>query len=185
MFTWCEEKNNSRYASTSGDSMFKFRHVRTVAVLAALLAVGSTLSGCYGSFGLTKKLYQANGTIGNKYLKSLVTVLMTVIPVYGVGALADVAIFNLIEFWTGSSPMAANDVKTFDQKTADGTVLHGRKLDDGRLLVTITPVQGEAKSVVLAREVDGVKANAIDGAFLAKVASAADGSTLLITPKAN
>ena len=164
--------------------MFKFRHVRAVAVLAALLAVGSALTSCYGSFGLTKKVSQLNGSIGNKYVKSLVTFL----TFWNVGFLSvtvDVIVLNLIEFWTGSNPIAFQDGKDFEQKTADGTVVHASKLADGRLLLKVSPVQGEVKTVVLAREADGIKASAVDGEFVAKVASAADGSQLLITPKAN
>lgn len=164
--------------------MFKFRHVRKIAVLAALLAVGSTLSGCYGSFSLSKKMYQFNGSIGNKYIKSLVTFL-TFWNVYPAIAFVDVAVLNLVEFWTGSNPVASNSTKDFDQKLADGTRLQARNLADGRLLVTVTPLNGETKTAVLAREVDGIKATDTDGEFVAKVASAADGSQLLITPKAN
>ncbi|MEK7393664.1 MAG: hypothetical protein AAB214_13985, partial [Fibrobacterota bacterium] len=68
---------------------------------------------------------------------------------------------------------------------SDGTRLQARNLADGRLLVTVTPLNGETKTAVLAREVDGIKATDTDGEFVAKVASAADGSQLLITPKAN
>jgi hypothetical protein len=164
--------------------MFKFRHIRAVAVLSALLAVGSTLSSCYGSFGLTKKVYQFNGKLGDKWINSLFVFLVGG-PVYGLAGTADVVIFNLIEFWTGSNPVAFNETKGFDQKMADGTRVQGQKLTDGRLEVKLTPVQGESKVVVLDQQVDGIKATDTEGAFVAKVASAADGRTLLITPKAN
>ncbi len=165
-----------------------FRLVTRARIIAGILAVGvaaTTFTGCYGSFGLTKKVYQFNGGVGNKWLKSILFVAMNIVPVYGVSTFADAVIFNLIEFWTGSNPIASKDGGRFDQKLADGTRVQGQKLSDGRLEVTLTPVDGEAKVVVLDREADGVKATTLDGAFLAKVASAADGRTLLITPKAN
>lgn len=165
-----------------GDNMFKFRHVRTIAALAAVLAIGSTLSSCYGSFGLTKKVYQFNGTFGNKWLKSILMLLGS--PVYGFGIAADVLVFNLLEFWTGSSPVASGN-PTFDQRTAEGTRVQGQKLSDGRLELTLTAPTGESKVVVLDRQIDGIKASSADGEFVGKVASAADGRTLLITPKAN
>lgn len=158
---------------------------KLLALSAALLATGSTLSGCYGSFGLTKKVYQFNGTIGNKWLKSLLFFVMAgVVPVYGIAGLVDAVVLNLIEFWTGSNPVSFNG-KDFDQKMADGTRVQGHKLDDGRLQVTLTPVTGETKVVVLDQEIDGIKATTVDGAFVAKVATVADGRTVLLTPKAN
>lgn len=157
--------------------------VRLIAVLLAVVASGTALTGCYGSFGLTKKVYQFNGNLGNKWINSLFTVILGG-PVYGVSSLADVVVFNLIEFWTGSNPVASG-AKDFDQKMADGTRVQGVKLDDGRLQVTVTPVQGDAKTVVLDREADGIRATSLDGALVAKVADVADGRTVMITPKAN
>jgi len=166
--------------------MFKLStRTKFLALFAALLASGSTLSGCYGSFGLTKKVYQFNGTVSNKWLKSLLFFVMAgPVPVYGIATFVDAVVLNLIEFWTGSNPVAFNG-KDFDQKTADGTRVQGHILDDGRLQVTMTPVSGEAKVVVLDREIDGIKASTTEGAFVAKVATIADGRTVLLTPKAN
>lgn len=154
------------------------------ALFAALLATGSTLTGCYGSFGLTKKVYEFNGSLGNKWINSLFTFIAGGL-VYGIAGTADVVIFNLIEFWTGSNPVAANGSRNFDQKMADGTRVQGQKLADGRLEVTLTPVAGESKVVVLDQEIDGIKATTVDGAFVAKVATIADGRTVLLTPRAN
>lgn len=69
----------------------------------ALAAV--LLQGCYGNFNLTRKLYTWNGTVGDKYINSLVMWVMVILPIYGIAGFADFAIFNLIEFWTGSNPI--------------------------------------------------------------------------------
>jgi hypothetical protein len=166
--------------------MFKLAtRTKILALFAALLATGSTLTGCYGSFGLTKKVYQFNGSVGNKWMKSLLFFVMAgVVPVYGITTFVDAVVLNLIEFWTGSNPVAHNG-KDFDQKLADGTRVQGQILNDGRLQVTMTPVSGESKIVVLDQEIDGIKATTVDGDLVAKVATIADGRTVLLTPKAN
>jgi hypothetical protein len=64
------------------------------------------LSGCYGNFPLTRKVYNWNGEMGDKYMNNIVFWVLNIIPVYGVASLADAVIFNLIEFWTGENPMA-------------------------------------------------------------------------------
>jgi hypothetical protein len=58
--------------------------------------------GCYGTFPLTKKIYQFNGDISShKIIQTVVFWVFIIVPVYGIGMLGDAIICNLIEFWTG------------------------------------------------------------------------------------
>ena len=77
-------------------------------VTVGLLAFTSTatLQGCYGNFAMTKKVYKWNGSLGNKWLNSIVMVGMTIIPVYQLSMLVDGVILNVVQFWTGSNPLA-------------------------------------------------------------------------------
>ena len=82
---------------------------RALSLMAAgLLAFSSTtvMQGCYGNFALTKKVYKWNGSLGNKWINSIVMVAMTIIPVYQLSMFVDGALLNLIQFWTGSNPVA-------------------------------------------------------------------------------
>lgn len=155
---------------------------RLASAFVALLALGAGFTSCYGSFALTKKVYQFNGSLGNKWIKSLFVFVLGA-PVYGVSGLADAVIFNLVEFWTGSNPVAFKDGGDFDHRTAEGARVQGHLLADGRLEVTLTPAQGEAKVVILDRKPDGIQATTVDGGFVAKVATIADGRTILVTPR--
>ena len=91
--------------------------MKKIAKLFLALGMFSTVmltTGCFGTFSLTKKIYEFNDSIaGNdqtgKFVKSLVMIAMSIIPVYQIGVFADVIIFNLIEFWTGSNPLAMAD----------------------------------------------------------------------------
>jgi len=79
----------------------------TSLALAAALGVSTFgIQGCYGSFNLTRKLYTWNGTLGDKWINSLVMFAFGVLPVYGVAVFVDWAVLNTIEFWTGKSPVA-------------------------------------------------------------------------------
>lgn len=89
-----------------------------------LLAVSLGSTGCYGKFGLTKRVYDWNGGLGNKWLVEIVFLVLAILPVYGICIFVDAILFNLIEFWTGSNPMAQNTVMP------DGTQ------------IAITPVDG-------------------------------------------
>lgn len=75
--------------------------------LAALLFLGVfSTQNCYGRFVLTGKIYNWNGSMGNKFIKSILMWVLIIIPVYGVCVFIDFIILNTIEFWTGSNPLA-------------------------------------------------------------------------------
>ena len=76
-------------------------------ILATLLS-GVLLSqtACLGSFALTVKVYEFNNELtDNKFINNLVFWIVGG-PVYGFTTTVDVVFFNLIEFWTGSNPIA-------------------------------------------------------------------------------
>ena len=82
-----------------------FRPARAASLALALLVFQAALPGCFGRFALTRKVYALNESVNDKFLRSIVTFAMVLIPVYGVCAFADWAIFNTIEFWGGSNPV--------------------------------------------------------------------------------
>jgi hypothetical protein len=88
-------------------------------VLAA--AVGALSAGCFGKFQLTRKLYDINQSIDEKYVRSAATWLF-VIP-YAVTGLLDAVIFNVIEFWTGENPVAEAKVTKVYAQGSGRTVL--------------------------------------------------------------
>ncbi|MBE9467534.1 MAG: DUF3332 domain-containing protein [Bacteroidetes bacterium] len=68
------------------------------------------LNSCMGSFNLTKKVYSWNQSIGDKWVNEIVFFCFAcIIPVYSITLFADGVIFNLIEFWTSSNPVAMNE----------------------------------------------------------------------------
>ncbi len=80
---------------------------KSVKVLAVLFSAAILCSSCIGSFGLTRKVYNWNNSLGDKWINELAFVALNIIPVYPIATFADVIVLNSIEFWTGSNPMAA------------------------------------------------------------------------------
>lgn len=82
-------------------------------LVAALLLFGSmpTLTSCYiGTFGCLNKMLEWNETMtDNRYISALIAVVIGPIEVM-VGGFLDIVIFNTMEFWTGSNPMAATQI---------------------------------------------------------------------------
>jgi len=85
------------------------RFFKIVSVILITSFLTFSITGCYGNFSLTKKLYNWNGTIGGKFANSAVMWVLMIIPVYSIAGFIDFAILNVIEFWTGTNPMAMNE----------------------------------------------------------------------------
>ena len=143
-------------------------------VIALLIATMALMSvGCYGSFNLTKKVYNWNGSLGNKWVVELVFLAAYVVPVYGIAGFIDAVILNSIEFWTGSNPVAANVSSedgtnvTFNKEKTEMTISYAGK--------TFIVTREEGKSVVKDSE----------GNVLATAVSDANGNMNVVDAQGN
>lgn len=96
---------------------------RSMRAVAAATAVAFS-AGCFGSFALTRKLWDFNNTATKeKGLKELLFLVLVILPVYELAALGDALIFNTVEFWGGKNPittMKEGDRDVVVQRTKDG-----------------------------------------------------------------
>jgi exosome complex RNA-binding protein Csl4 len=108
--------------------MQKFRRVAAYTLLTGTLAL---TGGCFGTFPMTRTVYRANSNVyssvpGDTTQRKIAqsAVMWVFIPVYAVVGIADAAVFNVIEFWTGnrtaisSVQIQGNDVAL--EPSADG-----------------------------------------------------------------
>ena len=72
---------------------------------AGMLAAALLVSGCYGPFNLTRRLYRWNGQVGTKWENEFVFLLLGLAPVYSLAVAGDAVVFNSMEFWTGNNPV--------------------------------------------------------------------------------
>lgn len=79
--------------------------------VSAVLAGSMFMSSCIGSHALFNKVLDWNQSVNNKWVNEILYLAMWLVPVYEVSLLADMWIFNTIEFWSGSNPIAAGTVK--------------------------------------------------------------------------
>ncbi len=74
----------------------------SMALAAAILS-----TSCLGSFSAFNGLKDWNQqATNNKYVNNVIFWGLNIIPVYGLFFLGDAIIFNVIEFWSGSNPIA-------------------------------------------------------------------------------
>ena len=138
--------------------------------LAAFMCV--SVGGCYGQFALLNLAQKAVGSLGNKFLVSLVNYFA--MPVYGFCLFADFLIFNTIEFWLGSNPIAMGN--TYEEADENGNKVYAVKNPDGTLSVTMTAADGKKADFMLVRNGNVVSVVGADGTVMAKQIHAADGT---------
>lgn len=81
--------------------------------VSAIVAISGSLmfSSCIGPFNLSNKLLAWNQTVDNKFVNEVIFFAFHIIPVYPISYVADILVFNSIEFWTGENPIEAGIVK--------------------------------------------------------------------------
>lgn len=106
------------------------RMKRWVAAACVALITPAVFSACYGSFPLVKTIYKINGqvTVGDRMVTGVVrSVVMILLSwLYAISGIADIVIFNLIEFWTGRPVFTAyqgEDGSRVTMKTLDKNTL--------------------------------------------------------------
>jgi len=157
--------------------------------LVLVAAVGALSAGCFGKFQLTRKVYDMNQSIDEKYVRSATTWIFVIIPVYGLAALADLIVFNVIEFWTGENPVAeAKVTKVYAQ--GNGRTLLTLSRDGSATVAVIERYEGERLVSTLRVRDDGAgKVTAVETAEEGKVrevsaVAASDGSVDVTTATA-
>ena len=127
-------------------------------------AVGALSVGCFGKFQLTRKLYDINQSIDEKYVRSAATWLF-ILP-YAVTGLLDFVVFNVIEFWSGENPVVEAKVTK--------VYAHG----NGRTVLTLSR-DGSATVAVIERYEGGTLVSTLrvrdDGAGKVTAVEAAGG----------
>lgn len=85
------------------------KHLKTMAVIVLFAFSANVLSGCYGNLTLSKKLYNWNGTVGNRVVNSVVMCVLSAVQVYSLLVFIDLVVLNSVEFLTGKNPLAMAD----------------------------------------------------------------------------
>jgi hypothetical protein len=121
--------------------------------LVLVAAVGALSAGCFGKFQLTRKLYDINQSIDEKYVRSAATWIF-VIP-YALTGMLDFLIFNVIEFWSGENPVTSAPVtKVYAQ--GNGKTVLTLSRDGSATVAVIERYEGERLVSTLRVRDDGL-----------------------------
>jgi len=153
--------------------------VITLVLLAGFVPVST--AACFGSFPITRKVYRWNlGVHGSKWVRWLVFLVISVIPVYAAAAIFDMVFSNSVEFWTGRQPMAMapGTTRHVDGPNGEHAVMTLR--EDLSIDVLITAPGVPEQRFVLVRESDAVAAYDANGLLIARVGDGPDGEPALL-----
>lgn len=115
-----------------------------LALLAALL-----LANCYGSFTLTRKIYNWNGDLENKFLRSAMFWVLTIVPVYEAGAFVDAVLLNTIEFWMGENPVSLNGKEQIEKTVRANGKLYNVAVGQSQIRIRETEGPHAGKEITL------------------------------------
>lgn len=155
---------------------------RLIAGIVGILFMGMGTVGCIGNFALTGKVRQFNlEQSKDRWGREILFVLLYVIPVYPFAGLADIIVFNSIEFWSGKNPVdgsrSVTPVATRREiETEDGTRLTMSLRSDDSIDVVVQSPRGERRFFNLTRADGHVTARDASGAVLVAAPSGATGA---------
>src|ERR1700730_2099181 len=150
---------------------------RRAVAIAVLLCFGQSSAACWGKFNLTRKLWGFNNTVSDsKWLKWLLFLAFTIVPIYEISALADALVLNSIEFWSGQNPVTANEVRE-DTRVVDGKTVHSVMTAE-KLRIEIAEPGKELRVVEISAAGDGAVARDGAGKVLSQLAAGPDGEVV-------
>lgn len=152
-------------------------------IIASLLSLTLLSSSCLGSFSAFNNLKDWNQDVtDSKFVNNAIFWGLCIIPVYGLFFVGDVLIFNTLEFWTGSNPIAMEENETETQVAeVEG---HKVKMTAQKNKFTIEVLEGQkaGKIVEMVYTPENKTWNAKKGNELIKLASFKDGFYIVYTP---
>ena len=153
--------------------------VITVTLLAGFVPVATT--ACFGSFPTTRKVFRWNSTVSsNKWVRWLVFLVISIVPVYAGAAIIDMVFSNSVEFWTGHNPLAMVPGTTRHVHGPNGEQAVMTLREDRAIDVRITAPGVPEQRFVLVRESDAIAAYDEHGLLIARVGDGPDGEPALL-----
>ncbi|WP_036380368.1 DUF3332 domain-containing protein [Muricauda sp. MAR_2010_75] len=127
-----------------------------------LLSSAILFSSCLGSFKAFNNLKDWNqGATDSKFLDNLIFWGLNIVPVYGLFFLGDVLIFNVIEFWSGSNPIAMKPGESETQMVEHDGNTFKMVATQNRIQVTVVEGPKKGKKLELFYKPDEKSWNAI------------------------
>lgn len=131
-------------------------------IISSLLACTLLFTSCLGSYNAFNNLRAWNqGATDSKFLDNLIFWGLWIVPVYELFILGDTLIFNVIEFWSGSNPIAMKDGESETQMVEHEGNTYKMVATKNRIQITVVEGPKEGKKLELFYKPDEKSWNAI------------------------
>lgn len=149
-----------------------------------LLSSAILFSSCLGSFKAFNNLKDWNqGATNSKFLDNLIFWGLNIVPVYGLFFLGDVIIFNVIEFWSGSNPIAMKPGESETQMVEHEGNTYKMVATQNRIQITVVEGPKKGKKLELFYKPDEKSWNAIrSNGEIIKLSSFEEGFYIVYMP---
>lgn len=131
--------------------------MKKTAKLLTVLMLSSVLlfqTSCIGSFSLTGKVLDFNRDLGNKFVSEAVFIAFCIIPVYEVATFVDAVVLNLVEFWTGSNPLALEEGQQIEKIVKKDGETYKFTATTNQVKVEVLEGENVGKEVVFSYDTD-------------------------------
>lgn len=142
------------------------RRFSAVLVLVGFVPVATT--GCFGTFQLTKKLYNFNSEVDpDKWIQWSVFLLLSIS--YGLAFVIDAVFANSMEFWSGKNPISGDAGNVKVVKGPMGQVATFTWVREGTMDVVVEGAAAEPLHLTLRKEARSLTAWDDQGNLVARV----------------
>lgn len=155
------------------------RLLQSTVSLAALSGLAAGSSGCIGSFGLTRTIYELNRGMGPLIVQEVVFLAFCIIPVYEVALFIDVIVLNTLEALTGEPVLAAGPRGSRHVALAEGEDFFVVPEEDA-VETELIDATGQRTLRRFERRAEGLEITDEAGAVVARATMDPEGGLLLV-----
>lgn len=150
-------------------------------VLALTVSILST--SCLGSFSAFNNLKDWNHQVSDsKFVNNLLFWGLNIVPVYGLFFIGDALIFNTIEFWSGSNPIAMTDGEKETQVLVKNGNTYEMTASKNQLIVKVIDGKDKGEQVDFNYSTENQTWTATKNGETFKLSSLKDGKSFVYLP---
>lgn len=155
---------------------------RYIVPIALAAFIPTATAGCFGSFLLTKKVYQFNQEVSpDKWIQWVAFLLMQIGP-YPLAVAGDAVVANSIEFHTGENPIKADSGKRLFARGANGETASTTVRAPGVVDLEMVDADGTARVLTLVEDDASLRVYDAQGRLLGRVGDL-DGAPALLSSR--
>ncbi|WP_189605376.1 DUF3332 domain-containing protein [Salinimicrobium marinum] len=152
-------------------------------IMCAVLSLAFLSTSCLGSFSAWNGLRDWNESVAdNKFVNNAIFWGLNIIPVYPLFYAGDVIIFNLVEFWSGSNPIAMNDGDIESQIIEKDGVKYEMIATKNQINIRVLTGEREGNELTLIYEASDKSWNAMKDGEKIKLSSYEEGFYIVYLP---